>query len=224
MEEVVQVARVSPARQIVMIIDTCHSGDAASMPAFNTAQGASPLALIRDNMTVIAASGRAEAAIEAGGVGVFTAAVADALQGGAADHIGWVTAPSIYAYAERRFGPWDQRPTFKMNATQIPVLRQCAPLIERLRLRLLPTLFETRESKLTLDPEYEPEDEHGNVVEPVNREKVETAALLKDFRDAGLVRSSVPGEQFYWVARRSHTVELTPRGREYWLLVSTGKI
>jgi len=223
MEEVVQRARESVARQVVIIVDSCHAGDAANMPIY-AAGGGSPLAVLREDLTVIAASGRAEVAVEAGGVGVFTAALVDALEGGAADHMGWVTAPAAYAYAERRFGAWEQRPTFKMNATQVPVLRQCAPLVERMKLRLLAKVFETRDSKLFLDPEFEPEDEHGNVVEPVNGEKVELARLLKDYRDAGLVRASQPGEQFYWVARRAHSVELTPRGREYWLLVSTGKI
>jgi hypothetical protein len=75
-----------------------------------------------------------------------------------------------------------------------------------------------------LDPEYEPEDEHGNVHEPVNEEKVDIARLLKEYRDAGLLKATVPGEQLFWTARRSHSVELTPRGREYWWLVFNKKI
>ena len=75
-----------------------------------------------------------------------------------------------------------------------------------------------------LDPEYEPEDEHGNVHQPVNEEKVAIAQLFKEYRDAGLLRPSMKGEQLYWTARRGHSVELTPRGREYWWLVKKEKL
>jgi hypothetical protein len=75
-----------------------------------------------------------------------------------------------------------------------------------------------------LGPEHEPEDEHGNVKEPVNHEKVAIAQLFKSYRDAGLLKPSDPKLQLYWVARRSETVELTPRGREYWWLVVNDKI
>jgi len=75
-----------------------------------------------------------------------------------------------------------------------------------------------------LDPEYEPDDEHGNRHEPVNEEKVAIAELFKEYRDAGLLKPSTPGEQLYWTARRSHTVQLTARGQEYWYLIAEGKI
>ena len=41
-----------------------------------------------------------------------------------------------------------------------------------------------------------------------------TAALVG--RDAGLLKATVPGEDLYYVAQRSHTVELTLFGKEYW--------
>ena len=82
----------------------------------------------------------------------------------------------------------------------------------------------TEDHKYQLDPEHEPEDEFGNVHEPVNKEKVAIAQLFKSYRDAGLLKASEPNEQFYWVARRSHTVELTLRGREYWRLVTYSRI
>src|SRR6266511_3057752 len=84
------------------------------------------------NMTIIAASRATEEAIEAGGHGLFTAALNDALEGGAADHMGYVTAPAIYAYVSRRFSAWDQRPVYKTNATDVLSVRTCEPLIDRL--------------------------------------------------------------------------------------------
>jgi hypothetical protein len=224
MQEIVQMANSSRARHILMILDCCHSGDIADPAMMNSRRDGDPLAVLRENLTVIAASRAPQASLEAGGHGLFTAAVLDALEGGAADHMGWVTAPSIYAYVERRFGAFDQRPVYKSYATGIAVVRECAPLIKRFKLDRLVELFETQDYRYPLDPKHEPEDEYGNLHEPVNQKKVAIAQLFKEYRDAGLLKPSTPGEQLYWTAHRSHTVELTPRGREYWWLVKNDKL
>ena len=224
MQEVVDLAIQSPARHILLILDCCHSGDIANPAVMSKDGGKNPLATLRENMTVIAASRATEGAIEAGGQGLFTGALLDALEGGAADHMGFVTAPALYAYVSRRFTAWDQRPVYKTNATEVLTVRECEPLIERLQLRQLPAHFPKADHKYRLDPEYEPEDEHGNVKEPVNKEKVAIAQLFKSYRDAGLLKPSDPKLQLYWAARRSDTVELTARGREYWWLLVNDKI
>ncbi len=223
MQEVVDLANASSACSIVLILDCCHAGDLGNAPILKRRNG-DPLAALREDMTVIAASSASQPSLEAGGHGLFTAAVLDALEGGAADHMGWVTAPSIYAYVERRFGAWEQRPIYKSHATHVPVVRECEPLIDRLKLREMTKYFPERDAKLQLDPEYEPEDEHGNVHEPVNEDKVAAAQLFKEYRDAGLLKPSTRGEQLFWTARRSHTVELTRRGQEYWWLVAKKKL
>jgi hypothetical protein len=223
MQEVVDLASQSNARNILLVLDCCHSGDIANPTIIN--QGTkSPLAMIRENMTVIAASRDTETAIEADGHGLFTAALLDALEGGAADHMGFVTAPALYTYVSRRFTAWDQSPIYKTNATEVLTVRECEPLISRLQLHQIGTYFPTVDHKYRLDPEYEPEDEHGNVKEPVNKKKIEIARLFKSYRDAGLLKPSDPNLQLYWVARRSETVELTSRGQEYWWLVVNDKL
>jgi hypothetical protein len=225
MQEIVELANASKAREILMILDCCHSGDFADPSLLNAGSGRDPLAVLRENMTVIAASLGPQPSLEAGGHGVFTSAVLDALEGGAADHMGWVTASSIYAYVDRRFGSWDgQRPVYKSYATGVRVVRECAPLIDRLKLHQIVGLFPTHDFIYQLDPEHEPEDEYGNLHEPVDKNKVAIAQLIKDYRDAGLARPSIAGEQLYWTARLSHTVELTLRGREYWWLVKNKKL
>jgi hypothetical protein len=224
MQEVVDLALQSPAHHVLLVLDCCHSGDIANPTMANKDGGRSPLATLRENMTVIAASHAREEAVEAAGHGLFTAALLDALEGGAADHMGFVTAPALYSYVGRRFTGWDQRPVYKTNATDILTVRECEPLIERLQLRQLTTHFPTVDHKYRLDPEFEPEDEHGNVKDPVNKEKVAIAQLFKSYRDAGLLKPSDPKLQLYWAARRSDTVELTPRGREYWWLLVNDKI
>lgn len=220
MQEIVQMANASRAGDIIFMLDCCHSGDAA-----NTQPGGfNPLSSLREDMTVLAASRDSQAAMESKGHGIFTAAALDALDGGAADHMGWVTAPSIYSYVERRFGAWHQRPVYKTHATGLTVVRQCAPLVERLKLHAMLEHFPSEDYKYRLDPEFEPEDEHGKVHKPVNKEKVRIALLFKEYRDAGLLKASKPNEQLFWTARKRHTVELTLRGREYWRLVSSGRI
>ncbi len=222
MQEVMQMACASHANDIVIVLDCCHSGNIAN-PSFFSHSGTDPLALLRENMTVLAASRASESAIEAAGHGLFTAAIIDALDGGGADHMGWVTAPSIYAYVERRFGNWDQRPVYKSHVDHSCVVRVCAPLIDRLKLREIVSIFPTEEHQYQLDPEFEPEDEYGNKKEPVNETKVELAQLFKDYRDAGLLKTT-SGLQLYWAARQSQSVELTRRGREYWRLVANRRI
>lgn len=224
MQEVTDLAIGSNARHILIILDCCHSGDFANSTVANTRRDQDPLAVVRENMTVIAASRGKEAAVEEGGRSLFTGAILDALDGGGADHMGFVTAPALYTYARRRFSARDQRPVYKTNATEVFVVRECEPLIQRLLLTDLPKHFPNIDHKFHLDPEYEPEDEFGNMKLPVNNEKIATAQLFKLYRDAGLLKPSVPGSQLYWAARRSETVELTPIGREYWWLVKNDKI
>jgi hypothetical protein len=223
MDLIMAMANASAAPHILIILDCCHAGEFAN-PSLLPANGQNPLALLRENMTVMAASLRSQASVELNGNGVFTKAVVNALQGGAADPMGWVTAPAIYAYVERRFGAFDQRPVYKSYATGVRVIRRCAPLIERFHLRSLIELFPTEDYLYQMDPEYEPEDEHGNVHEPVNKEKVGIAKLFKTYRNAGLLGPTIPDEQLYWTARLSHTAELTQRGREYWWLVKNKKL
>jgi Caspase domain len=220
MAEIMQMTVHSKAQDILLILDCCHSGDMGNPSIFNT--GDNPLALLKENTTIIAASRFNQEAIEEGDHGMFTAAVLDALEGGAADHMGWVTAPSIYAYIERRFIGASHRPIYKSHASQINFIRQCAPLIDRLKLLELVGHFPSVDYKYELDPEFEPEDEFGDCREPVNHEKVAIAQLFKDYRDSGLLKPSTLGEQLFWTARHSHSVELTNRGREYWYLVKSG--
>lgn len=92
--------------------------------------------------------------------------------------------------------------------------------IERLKLKLLVDIFPTHDFRFKLTLSLEPEEDYGSM----GRSKAEMARLLKAYIDAGLVKPTIPDEQLYWTARRSHTVELTPRGKEYWWLVKQGKI
>jgi len=223
MGELLQFALYSQANDILLILDCCHAGDLGNWSTQGTERG-TRTALLREDMTIIAASTPKEVAFEGADHGYFTASVLNALEGGAADPMGWVTAPSIYAYVERRFGSGPQQPVYKSHAAQVSVIRQCAPLIERRKLDYLIEVFPTHDFHFKLTPGFEPEGRNGKARKPVDPRKVELAYLFKEYRDAGLLKPTIPGEQLYWTALRSHTVELTLRGQEYWWLVKQGKI
>ncbi len=223
MDAIMKMASASKARDILIILDCCHAGDIAD-PGLLAANGHDPLTLLRENVTVIAASLTRQSSVETDGRGVFTKAVVDALEGGAADMLGWVTAPSIYAYVERRFGAFEQRPVYKSYATGVRVVRKCPPAIEREKLFRLVELFESQTFKYQLNSEYEPEDQNGKKKKKINEEKVAVGKLFKEYRDTGLLKPTTPGEQLFWTAHLNHTVELTWSGREYWLLVKQDRL
>lgn len=223
MREIIELANVSRARDVVLVLDCCHAGEIGNVSLFDRPGERNPLATLRENMTVIAASRASESSVESDKYSLFTESLLDALDGGAADHMGWVTAQSAYAYIERGFGGWVQRPVYKSHATDLTVIRQCAPLIERLKLHQLVELFPAPDHKYQLDRGYDPEDEDGNFPEQIDPEKIRRSKLFKEYRDVGLVKST-SGEQFYWVARHDGTLELTLRGREYWRLIKGKRI
>jgi len=214
----------SPVRQRIVILDCCHSGELGNPPSINLQSERSPLTLLRENVTIMAASLSTQVSLESGGHGLFSQALIDALNGGAADHFGEISTASIYAYVDRRFGAWQQRPVYKAHSSKMNVLRKVQPLIATADLLQIKELFSSPDYKYPMDPEYEPEDEHGNKHEPVNEAKFEITRLFKKYRDAGLLKSSDSTLQLYWVARTSSTVELTPKGRECWWLVANKKI
>jgi hypothetical protein len=222
MDEICRVAMKSQASDILLILDCCRAGELANFGL--EAGGGRTAAVLREDMTILASSMPREVSLAGSPNSLFTKYVLNALEGGAADTMGWTTAPSIHAYVERRLGGWDQQPVYKSHATHVTVVRQCAPLIERLKLGRLIEVFPSHDFELQLSPEFEPEDENGHMREPIVPAKVELARLLKEYRDASLLKPSIPGEQLYWTARLSHTVVLTPRGQEYWWLVREGKI
>ncbi len=224
MQEVVDLANRSPAQDIVILLDCCHSGDLGNPSSINLNTEKHPLTLLRENVTIMAASLSTQVSLESGGHGLFSQALIDALSGGAADHFGEISTASIYAYVDRRFGAWQQRPVYKAHSSKMNVLRKVQPLIATADLLRIKDLFPSPDYKYLMDPEYEPEDEHGNKHEPVNDAKFEITRLFKKYRDAGLLKSSDSTLQLYWVARTSSTVELTPKGRECWWLVANKKI
>src|SRR3954453_5565321 len=97
--------RARHVAEIVIIVDSCHSGSLGAVPAADNTH-----AELREGLSILTASRASQVSMEEGESGVFTALVCAALAGGAADILGHVTVAGVYAYVDQALGAWDQRP------------------------------------------------------------------------------------------------------------------
>jgi len=217
MNDLLTLANSSRAREVLLILDCCFSGSLGNPPNLQTGQSIENQAQLREGVTILAASRPTQVAKEAAGHGVFTQLVLGALDGGAADVRGHVSAASIYAYVEQALGAWDQRPLYKSHANRLSPVRRCRPSVEDTLLRELPTLFTTPDTPHRMDPSYEHTHPSAN---PAN---VAIFDKFKFLRNARLLRT-VAGDDLYYAAIHSNPVELTPLGKFYWLLAKERRI
>lgn len=219
--EVMSLANDSPATNRVIILDSCHSGAAAT-----TATGAHQ-ADIRDGVTILSASTAAQYAMETGGSGVFTTLLVDALNGAAANLVGDITPGSVYAHIDQSLGPWQQRPVFKTNVQTFVSLRHSQAPIPLAELQQLTSIFSSPADGLPLDPSYEPErsseqtaDASIPAPDPVNNAIFK---VLQNYVKVNLVRP-VDAPHMYHAAMESKSCELTTLGEHYWKLVDQEQI
>jgi Caspase domain len=208
MDDILNFANHSKAKDKVIILDCCHSG------AFgNPTITGSNVAQLSEGLSVLTASRDSESALEINGSGIFTALVVSALQGGAADLRGHITPGSIYAYVDQALGPWDQRPIFKTNVTRFTSLRTIAPPVSHATLRKLIEYFPKPQDEHNLDPSYEFTE---STADP---RKVAIMKDLQKFVSVGLV-VPVGEEHMYFAAMNSKSCRLTAVGFQYWRLVN----
>jgi hypothetical protein len=212
MGDVLKLANDSRVNEVVILLDCCFSGKLGNPPAIDNTK-----ALLREGISILTAGRGDQPSVETGGGGVFTSLVVDALEGGAANLLGAVSAPAIYSYVEAALGAWDQRPLFKAHVSSVLELRFCTPPIERALLRELPTLFPLPAEDRPLDPSYEhtsPAADRANV------------AIFNKLLALHRVHLLIPvGEaHMYNAAIQSKSCRLTPSGRYYWRLANDTKI
>lgn len=208
LNDVLVMSNESPAQEVVLIIDSCFSG------ALGEPEQIKDLANLhlRPGVTLLAASMAGQQARELNGHGLFTHLVIGALKGGASDVRGRISAASIYAYVEQALGPWDQRPIYKSNASQLSTIRYFIPDVSDDELRRLPQFFPRPDHHFFLDPSYEV----TRVGEAIP-EHIHIFKLFKRYQVARLLRPTFD-EDLYFAALRGHPVELTPLGQFYWQL------
>lgn len=215
MDEVLSLAnKADGPREVLMILDCCHSGALGNPASMQDAGGKS---FLREGVTILAASRPEETAAEVGGQGMFTAMVLHALHGGAADVLGNVSTAGIYALVDQALGAWDQRPLYKSHASRLSPIRKCLPAVQPWQIRILLDIFPDPLKTFMLDPSFEESlPEH-------NATNVSIFKNLKIYRDARLVRT-VKGDDLYYAALNSNGVRLTGLGRAYWHLAESGRI
>lgn len=212
MTDVITMANQSKAAEVVILLDCCHSGHLGNASMIDNSK-----ALLREGVSVLTASRGAQVSVEDAGGGLFTSLVADALEGGAADILGDVSAPGIYSFVEAALGAWDQRPLFKSHVAQLIPLRKCHPAVDVSVLRELPTLFPLPAEDLQLSPAFEPLSGHADAVK---------AVVFSKLQALNRVHLVVPvgAAHMYDAAVQSKACRLTASGRYYWRLAKNARI
>jgi len=218
LSEVLTVANRSPARNKIIILDSCHSGIAGTPPA------AGELASLSEGLTILTASAADQYATEENGRGVFTTLLVDALHGGAANLTGDITPGSIYAHVDQSLGAWEQRPIFKTNVRQFVSLRKVNPPISLDDLRRITEFFPQRGFEYKLDPTFEPELKGRDPgMPPPNPENTRKFALLQRYNRLNLV-VPVDAPHMWHAAMQSKTCKLTVLGEHYRRLVEKQRL
>jgi hypothetical protein len=212
MHDVLEMANDSKSDEVVIFLDCCHSGHIGGVPAIDNMK-----ALLRDGISILTASRGGQVSVEANGAGLFTSLVGDALEGGAADLLGNVTAPAIYALVEAALGAWDQRPLFKAHVSTVISLRKCNPPIDRAILREIPDLFPVPAEDFPLLPEFE------STCQNVDDDKNKILCKLQALNRVHLV-VPIGVEHMYEAAMQSKACQLTATGRYYWRLAKDNRI
>lgn len=216
--EILTFANNSPAKNKIIILDSCHSGIAGTSPTDNQT------ASLAEGVTVLTASTKDQYATEKDGRGVFTTLLVDALNGSAANLTGDVTPGSIYAHIDQSLGAWEQRPVFKTNVKQFVSLRTVFPPITTSDLRKIVDYFPDAGFEYSLDPTYEPEMKGRNkgMPEPIE-EHTEIFSILQQYNRLNLL---VPvGVKHMWnAAMESKSCRLTALGEHYRRLVEKNRI
>lgn len=218
LSEVLVLANSSPARNRVVILDSCHSGIAGNPP------NAEEVSALKEGLTVMTASTSDQYAIENNQGGVFTTLFLDALNGGAANLTGDVTPGSVYAHIDQSLGGWEQRPVFKTNVETFVSLRKVPPPIDLSELRRIAEFFPHPGFEYALDPSYEPEmkGRDPGMPEP-DLVKTRIFSILQRYNRLNLL---IPvGAPHMWnAAMESKACSLTVLGEHYRQLVANNKI
>ncbi|MGM9427218.1 caspase family protein [Hydrogenophaga sp. MI9] len=218
LSEVLTIANQSPARNKIIILDSCHSGIAGTLPS---AQG---LASLAEGLTILTASSAEQYATEENGRGVFTTLLVDALHGGAANLTGDITPGSIYAHVDQSLGSWGQRPIFKTNVRQFVSLRKVLPPIPLDELRRIIEFFPGRGHEFQLDPTFEPEikGRDPGMPDPIP-ENTRQFAILQRYNRLNLV-VPVDAPHMWHAAMQSKSCRLTVLGEHYRSLIEKQRI
>lgn len=215
--EILNFANSSPAKNKLIILDSCHSGIAGNRPTEKDAT-------LSEGLTILTASTKEQYATEINGRGVFTNLFVDALNGSAANLVGDITPGSVYAHIDQSLGPWEQRPVFKTNVKQFISLKKVSPSISTSDLRRISEFFPNAGFEFKLDPTYEPEMKGRETNTPLPIEKhTEIFSILQKYNRLNLL-IPVDSDHMWNAAMESKSCKLTALGEHYRRLVENKRI
>jgi hypothetical protein len=211
--EVLTIANNSKAKNKIILLDSCNSGVAGTLP--DVGQNT----VLSEGLTILTASTADQYAKEENGAGVFTTLLVDALNGAASNLIGDISPGSVYAHIDQSLGPWNQRPVFKTNVKSFVSLRKVNPPILLAELQRITEFFPEPGIEFKLDPTYEPEltGREPGMPSP-DPENVQKFVILQKYNRVNLV-IPVDAPHMWNAAMRSKACKLTVLGEHYRKLV-----
>ena len=216
--EILTLANKSPAKNRVIVLDSCHSGIAGTLP------NNGDTATLSEGLTVLAASTADQYASEINGRGLFTSLFVDALRGSAANLIGDISPGSVYAHIDQSLSCWEQRPVFKTNVKQFISLRKVSPPIAESDLRQLTRFFPVPGFEFRLDPTFEPELKGRDPGMPFPIEdNTRIFAILQKYNRLNLL-VPIDAAHMWNAAMENKACRLTALGEHYRRLVEKGLI
>lgn len=218
LNDILTYANNSPAKNKIIVLDSCHSGIAGS-----SIEG-QQLATLSEGLTVLTASTKDQYASEEDNSGLFTNLFVDALSGSAANLTGDITPGSIYAHIDQSLGAWEQRPLFKTNVREFVSLRKVSSPISLEHLLQISTLFPVAGFDFSLDPTFEPEMKGRDEGMPLpDADNTRVFAILQKYNRLNLL-IPVDTPHMWNAAMQSKSCRLTALGEHYRKLVFKGRI
>lgn len=206
----IKLANKSNAANSVIILDCCHAG------AVGQSNLDADFSEIKRGTTILTATTAESVAKESNGRGVFTDLLVKALEGAAADLLGYITPGSVYAHIDQSLGQKSQRPVFKTNITEFVSLREVVTQLSRDNLQQISHLFPKEGFVFQLDPSFEPV-RAGNEPPSFPEPNPDNVAKFKILQSYNRVNMLVPvGAPNMWdAAMNSKTCQLTALGEHY---------
>lgn len=223
-KELMNIVNVSKAKYKIVILDCCYSGQMGQYHQIGD------MTILSNNTVILTACSPCECAIDDGKAkhGTFTKLLLGALNGGASDVLGRITAGSIYSYIDQALGAWEQRPYFKANVSSFAPIRTVEPKINLSELKKGLALFNLEDDEYRLNPSYEETNFKHNklhkAIKPyANEDHISIMKILQKMNRNGLVVPSTE-DCMYNAAMQSSSAKLTSLGKHYWNLYKLKRI
>lgn len=220
MSDIMSIVHRSKVRNKIIILDCCHAGSIGKFA--NYAES-----FIGDGVSIMCACKENESSFATNKHSLFTEQLCSALSGGASDFCGNITIGSIYAYIDRVFGPYQQRPTFKTNVTEFISLRKVTPKVDIETIKKGLSLFKDGDSQFSLDPSFEDTNTPSYVSEHIepyaDPANIANFKVLQKLQSIGFVEP-FGASYMYDAAMQSKSCRLTNIGKYYWLLNANSRL